>query len=229
MRIVMVEDNDSLARGVSQVLGDHGHAVDWLADAATADAFLAGEGADLAIIDVNLPDGSGLDILRAMRARRDATPVLLLTARGTVKDRVEGLDAGADDYLVKPFEMAELLARLRALARRRAGAAASVESFGKLSVDRAGGLLTGPQGALALSRRELALFEALFEQHGRVVSKDTLCARVYGTGADVEINAVELLISRLRRKLAGTGVGIRTIRGLGYVLKEEDESARAAP
>lgn len=222
MRIALIEDNRMLARGIERVLRDAGHAVDWLDDGAAADTFLRTAGADLAILDVNLPGRSGLEIVRAMRARRDATPVLMLTARGETADRVRGLDAGADDYLTKPFAMDELLARIRALARRRGTLAATIETVGRLRYDRSGHVLSGDAGAIGLTRRECALFEALLDHMGRVVAKEALADTLYGTGAEVDANAVELLVSRLRRKLGGAGVEIRTARGLGYMLDAAD-------
>jgi len=221
MRIVLIEDNAMLARAVVQALCDQGHAVDWLSNGDEGAAFLAADGADLAILDINLPGRDGLSILRDLRAAGSALPVLALTARDGVGDRVRGLDAGADDYLTKPFEMAELLARVRALGRRRGAVMPVVEPVGKLTYDRIGRRVTGPDGPLDLSRRELALFEALVDQTGRVVAKDALSARIYGTGADVDDNAVELLISRLRRKIDGAGVEIRTLRGLGYLFRAD--------
>jgi len=152
-------------------------------------------------------------------ARGQAFPVLMLTAQGQVSDRVAGLDAGADDYLVKPFEMSELHARIRALSRRPADARSDVEVIGAITFDRAARRLVTSAGALALARRELALFEAFAECPGRVLSKEHLGERIYGVGADTDANAVELLVSRLRRKLDGHGVGIRTLRGLGYVMQ----------
>lgn len=222
MRIVLVEDNALLARGVIQALGDEGHAVDWLSCGEEGAQFIATQGCDLAILDVNLPGRSGIAVLREMRQRGDGAPVIMLTARTTLEDRVTGLDAGADDYLTKPFAMAELAARVRALSRRRAAPAGDIETIGSLQFDQTGRRLIGPQGDLELPRRELALFAALFACRGRVLSKDELCDRLYGTGADIETNAIELLVSRLRRKLAGTGICIRTLRGLGYVMQETD-------
>jgi two-component system OmpR family response regulator len=222
MRIALVEDNMMLARAVARVLRDAGHAVDWLDDGAAGDAFLRSAGADLAILDVNLPGLDGVSIVRAMRARRDPTPVLMLTARSDTADRVTGLDAGADDYLTKPFAMDELLARIRALARRRGDPAQAVETIGGLRFDRMSRTLRGDAGPIDLTRRETALFETLMDHAGRVISKETLSDALYGTGAEVEPNAIELLVSRLRRKLGGTGCEIRTARGLGYMLDAED-------
>jgi two-component system OmpR family response regulator len=218
MRIVLVEDNAMLARGVCNALRDLGHAVDWLPDGADGAAFLETQGADLAIIDVNLPGLSGFDVVRGLRRRRDATPVLMLTARGETADRVRGLDAGADDYLVKPFAMEELAARVRALARRAPNLAAQVERLGEFSYDRTARRLSGPHGSIGLPRRELALLEVLLDAAGRVVPKERIAETLYGTGSEIELNAVEVLISRLRRKLADGGVKIRTARGLGYML-----------
>jgi DNA-binding response OmpR family regulator len=219
MRIVLIEDHAILARALIQSLQDAGHAVDWLDHGQDADSFLALNGADLTILDVNLPGLSGLEVLRQLRARGQVFPVLMLTAQGQVLDRVAGLDAGADDYLVKPFEMAELHARIRALSRRPADARIEIERIGTITYDRAARRLVTSAGILQLSRRELALFEAFAENPGRVLSKDQLGERIYGIGADIDANAVELLVSRLRRKLDGHGVGIRTLRGLGYMMQ----------
>lgn len=223
MRIVLVEDNEPLARGIENSLRDQGHAVDWLADGAEADQFLATAGADLAIVDVNLPTFSGFEIVRALRKRGSTIPVILLTARGDLKDRVEGLDAGADDYLVKPFEMAELSARVRALSRRRADLRSGVQTIGAIQFDRSARVLLAPSGSIDLPRRELALFECLLDHWGQIVSKEHIADALYGVGSDMEANAVELLISRLRRKLSGTGVTIRTARGLGYLMDDHPE------
>lgn len=220
MRIVLVEDNEGLAQGIENSLRDQGYAVDWLSDGAEADRHLAAEGADIAIVDVNLPGLSGFEIVRALRKRGGTFPVILLTARGELDDRVEGLDAGADDYLVKPFEMAELTARIRALSRRRAVIQTGTLAIGRLSFDRIARTVTGPNGPIDLPRRELSLFECLVDHSGRIVSKDRIADTLYGVGTDVEANAVELLVSRLRRKLSGTAVTIRTARGLGYLLDD---------
>jgi two-component system OmpR family response regulator len=218
MRIVIIEDQPALADGIAKVMRDQGHAVDCLPDGRQGHEFLLAHSADVAIIDVNLPGMNGFDIVRAMRDRRDATPVLLLTARGETKDRVTGLDAGADDYLTKPFDMAELEARVRALARRRPSLAPNNETIGELRFDRKSLRLDGPAGAISLPRRELALFAMLLDRSGRIASKESIADHLYGTGAEVDLNAIELLVSRLRRKLEGTGVTIKTARGLGYML-----------
>lgn len=220
MRVILVEDNLSLARGIENALRDLGHAVDHLDDGLDADTFLARQPADVAIIDINLPRLSGIEIIRRLRARGDAVPVLILTARGKTTQRVEGLDAGADDYLVKPFDMAELVARLRALSRRRPQVAPSREPVGQLLYDREQRIVLRDGRNLDLPRRELALFELLLENRGRLIEKDRIADALYGTGASVEANAIELLVSRLRRKLDGSGVVIRTARGLGYMLDD---------
>ena len=219
MRIVLIEDNQILARAVEQALRQQGHAVDWLADGADGARFLAAEGADLAIIDINLPGMSGLDVVRQLVASGGQIPVMLLTARDDPDDRVLGLDAGADDYLTKPFDMAELCARVRALGRRRGMRSQTIEAVGELTYDRLGQRLVGPDGTLALTRRETALWETLLDNTARVLSKSALCDSIYGTGADIDVNAIELLVSRLRRKVDRYGVTIRTVRGLGYMLQ----------
>lgn len=222
MRITLIEDNKNLAKGIENFLRDQGHAVDWLPDGAEADQFLATQSTDLAIVDINLPGLNGIEVVRNLRRRGSTVPVIFLTARGDTQDRVQGLDAGADDYLVKPFELAELAARIRALSRRRPDMRIKEESIGNLSFDREGKRLTGPDGNIDLPRREMALFECLLENAGRIVPKERISDHLYGVGSDVEPNAVELLVSRLRRKLAGTGVEIRTARGLGYLMDDAD-------
>ena len=221
MRILLVEDNEGLARGLANSLRDHGYAVDVLDDGEAADTFLSTQGADLAVIDVNLPGLNGFELLRRMRQRGDTTAVLMLTARGETRDKVLGLDAGADDYMVKPFEIVELLARIRVLSRRRNDLKPVKEQIGALTYDRSARLLTGPQGPIDLKRRERALFESLLTNAGRVVQKEDLLEQIYGTGADIETNAVELSVSRLRRALAGGGVAIRTLRGIGYMMSKD--------
>ncbi|MEM1373015.1 MAG: response regulator transcription factor [Pseudomonadota bacterium] len=218
MRIVIVEDNRDLAQALAYRLRDQGHGVDVLSDGTGAADYLAREGADLVILDVNLPGASGFEIVRDLRARGEGMPILMLTARGELRDRVAGLDAGADDYLVKPFEMEELDARLRALARRKDVEAGALLSLGALTFDRATRAVTLSGVALTLPRRELAVLECLLDRQGRLVPKDALSAHVYGTGADITESAVEPHVSRLRKRLAGHGISIKTARGLGYML-----------
>lgn len=213
-----------LASGITKTLTDQGHSVDVFTDGAVADEHFRQEGADLAIIDLNLPGLDGIDLTRRLRARSQTFPVLMLTARGDTSDRVRGLDAGADDYLVKPFEMAELEARLRALARRRGGLLPPEEHIGTLVYQRGARRVLAGDRALDLSRRELSLFEALLDRQGQFVSKDALADTLYGVGADIDMNAVELLVSRVRRQLKGSGVTIRTARGIGYMLDTDAES-----
>lgn len=219
MRIAVIEDNQTLAKAIAYRLRDLGHAVDVLHDGDQADEFLASEGADLIVLDIYLPGQSGLDVLRHLRARGEGTPVILLTARGETQDRITGLDAGADDYLVKPFEMGELAARIRALSRRRALDYGPEERIGSLVFERSARRLSVEGRALDLPRRELAVFECLLDRRGRLVSKAQLTDHVYGIGADVEESAVEPHISRLRKRLAPHGVAIKTARGLGYMLE----------
>lgn len=223
MRIVLVEDNERLAQGVENSLRDQGYAVDWLSNGTEADLHLAREGGDIVVIDVSLPGLSGFEVVRALRKRGDTIPVIMLTARADLDDRVNGLDAGADDYLVKPFEMAELLARIRALSRRRSDIRTATREIGGLRIDRVARTVSGPNGPIDLPRRELALLECLVDHSGRVVSKERIADSLYGVGSDMDENAVELLVSRLRRKLADTGVSIRTARGLGYLLDDGNQ------
>lgn len=220
MRVILIEDNLNLAKGIENALTDQGHAVDHLDDGLDADAFLQRHSADVAIIDINLPRLTGIEIIRRMRARGDTTPALILTAQGKTSERVAGLDAGADDYLVKPFDMPELIARLRALARRRPQVAPAREALGQLLYDREQRAVLLGDRNLELPRRELALFELLLENRGRLIEKDRIADALYGTGTPVEANAIELLVSRLRRKIDNSGVTIRTARGLGYMLDE---------
>jgi DNA-binding response OmpR family regulator len=218
VRIVLVEDNDALAKGISYRLQDLGHGVDVLSDGDAADAFLRREGSDLVILDINLPGLDGLSVLRNLRARGDERPVLILTARSETEHRVRGLDAGADDYLVKPFEMDELVARIRALTRRSPRPLRRVLSLGPVSLDCDARQVSVGGETLDLPRREVSLIERLLTAQGRAVSKQDLLDHIYGTGADVEEAAVEVHISRLRKRLKPHGLSIRVQRGIGYSL-----------
>lgn len=219
MRIVLIEDNLDLANGIAHRLRDRGHAVDMLHDGEEADMFLSQESADLVVLDINLPGKSGLDVLRALRRRADGTPVILLTARGETQERVDGLDAGADDYLTKPFEMDELEARLRAMARRKNLVYSARDTIGALVFDRTSRQLLDRDQGLDVPRKEIATLECLLERRGRIVSKQDLTTHVYGTGAEVDDSAIEPHVSRLRRRLEPFGIRIKTARGLGYMLE----------
>ena len=220
MRIAIVEDNDSIAKGIAYRLEDRGHAVDILSDGEAADAFLRDDGNELIILDLTLPGMGGIDILKGMRQRGDGRPVLILTAMSDLPSRVAGLDAGADDYLVKPFEMEELEARVRALSRRGGRALEESLSVGRISFMPDTREAQADGQPLDMPRRELALLEALIRAQGRTVSKSDLLDHLYGTGASVEESAVEVHVSRLRKKLSAFGVDIRTRRGIGYLLQE---------
>lgn len=224
MRIVLVEDNVSLAKGITYSLEDAGHSVDVLHDGSDAQTHLRDDGADLVILDINLPGVDGLTLVRAMRERNDARPVILLSARAETDDRVHGLDAGADDYLIKPFEMAELQARVRALLRRRAVPQQARHGFGRLEFDPGARQLSCDGADLDVPRREVSVFECLLLADGRTVSKAKVLDHVYGVGADTEETVVEVYVSRLRSRLKPFGITIRTRRGLGYQMQVEERT-----
>ena len=218
MRIVLVEDNKSLRKGITYRLTDDGHAVDALENGDDAEVFLRQEQCDLVILDINLPGRDGLKILNGLRRRNDPRPVILLTAQTSTEDRVAGLDAGADDYLVKPFAMDELAARIRALARRKDVAPRRSLEIGPLTLDIETPQLFDGDAAVDVPRRELSILVALAEAGGKPVSKEGLMSRVYGTGTDTGESVIEVYVSRLRKRLAEHGVTIRVIRGIGYAL-----------
>ncbi|MEM6890416.1 MAG: response regulator transcription factor [Pseudomonadota bacterium] len=224
MRITLVEDNVSLSKGITYRLEDAGHGVDVLYDGIEAESHLRTDLSDLIILDINLPGMDGLSLLRALRGRGDMRPVILLTARAETEDRVVGLDAGADDYLIKPFEMAELEARVRALLRRRQTPQQRVQQLGKLTYDPASRQIFFEGKEIEVPRREMSMLECLVVANGRLVSKSDLLDHAYGVGADVEETVVEVYVSRLRRRLKPYGVQIKAQRGLGYqVLTEAPE------
>ncbi len=224
MRITLVEDNIGLSKGIAYRLQDVGHAVDVLHDGTEASEFLVSDTSDLIILDINLPGMDGLEILKQLRARDDQRPVVLLSARADTKDRVIGLDAGADDYLIKPFEMDELEARVRALTRRRSSKARQILSVGTLEFDVAARQLMSDDAALELPRRELSIFECLIRADGRRITKAALLDYAYGTGADVEERVIEVYISRLRTRLKPYDVEINSARGLGYKLQSKSDT-----
>ena len=221
MLITVVEDNQALAAGIANRLRDCGHGVDLLFDGFEAAQYLETTRSDLVILDIELPGYSGLELLRALRRRNDSTLVLMLTARTEVLDRVRGLDAGADDYLCKPFALEELEARVRALLRRKQEERVATETIGELSFDKATRTLFVDDKPLDLPRRELAVFDCLLARRGRVVPKEVIVDSIYGTGADVSESVVEVYVSRLRKRLEPLGVEIKTARGLGYRLDQK--------
>jgi two-component system OmpR family response regulator len=219
MRILLAEDDAVLADGLCRSLRGSGNAVDHVADGSQADAALALHDYDLLILDIGLPLMSGLEVLRRLRARNQGVPVLILTAADSVAQRVQGLDLGADDYMAKPFALSELEARVRALARRRAGASSSQLRCGPLLYDQTGRMAFLNEQPLELSAREVGLLEILLQRTGRLVSKEQIVSHLCEWGEEVSHNAIEVYMHRLRRKIEGGGVRIATVRGLGYCLE----------
>ena len=217
MRVLLVEDDPMLGNAVSQALRDASYAVDWLQDGRSASAALTQHNFEVILLDLGLPQRDGLGVLRALRVQGDATPVLIITARDAVEQRIEGLDTGADDYLVKPFAVGELLARMRALGRRRVGASSPVLTNGTLSLDPATKTVTVGDVEQTLSNREFALLRELLVRPGAVLSRGELEDRIYGWGEEVESNVVEYIIHSLRRKLGAES--IRNVRGLGWMVE----------
>ena len=219
MRILLVEDDPMIGAAVTDGLRGAGYAVDWTHDGdAGSRALAASTPYALLVLDIGLPGRDGLALLRGLRSQGSALPVLLMTARDAVGDRVAGLDAGADDYLVKPFDLDELLARVRALLRRAAGRADPVLAHGRLRLDPARRQAWCDEAPLALSAREFALLHALLERPGAVLSRGQLEERLYGWNDRLGSNAVEVHVHHLRRKLGDSA--IRTVRGVGYAIGE---------
>ena len=225
MRILVVEDDPVLAAALTRALEQSAYAVDLVGDGQAANDALAATGYDLVVLDLALPKVDGLAVLRRLRDRRIQTPVLILTARDTLEDRVLGLDSGADDYLTKPFDLPEFEARVRALIRRAHGNAGLELVHGRLRLDVAARRLFYDDQAIELPARELALIELLLARQGRVVSKEQMIDHLFGFGDDVGSNAIEVYVHRVRRKLEPFGVEIRTVRGMGYLLDKRDEPA----
>jgi two-component system OmpR family response regulator len=220
MRILVAEDDAILADGVLRSLRQAGYAVDWVKNGLEADVALDADEFDLLILDIGLPKKSGLEVLKRLRARDSRVPVLILTALDGVNDRVRGLDAGADDYLAKPFELAELEARVRALTRRGMAGGPTLLRHGTLSYDQVGRMARVNGEALELSAREVSLLEIFLQRAGRLVSKDQLVSHLCEWGEEVSPNAIEVYVHRLRKKLEAGGVRIVTVRGLGYSLEK---------
>lgn len=219
MRFLLIEDNEELGDAVFRRFDLDGHAVDWARTIAEADEFLAVEDYDLVILDIMLPDGDGRHLLARRREARSETPIVVLTARSQVSDRVGVLDLGADDYITKPFHFDELEARCRAVLRRRRGAAQNSVTIGRLEFDPVRALVLVDGKAVELRNREVRLLEIFVSGPGRVFSKTHLLDRLFALDEDATENAIEVYVGRLRRKIEGSGVRIETERGLGYRLK----------
>lgn len=223
MRLLLVEDDEQLGSGICSGLRQYGYTVDWLKDGQAALRFLKAEVFDIIILDINLPKLSGLRVLQEMRANGMTVPVLLLTARDSVEDRIKGLDSGADDYLTKPFDLDELSARIRALQRRSANNRAEpIIHYRNVTLDPAAFDVRVGTTSVPLSRREFALLQKLLENIGQVVSRDTLTQCLYGWGDDVDSNTLEVHVHNLRKKLGSNF--IRTIRGVGYMAEKEAQA-----
>lgn len=223
MRVLLVEDDPDLGPAVAANLGRGGFAVDLVGDLASAKAALATTDYSVLLVDRTLPDGDGLELVARLRGRGSAVPVLLLTARDAIEDRVKGLEAGADDYIVKPFAHAELVARIRAVLRRPGRDLGLAIEVGRLRLEPASGDVLVDGRLLVVPRRERMLLEALLRRAGRVVTRRVLEEALWDQEAEIESNTLESHVSRLRRRLAeaAAGVRIRTLRGVGYMLEPE--------
>ena len=216
MRVLLVEDTQALGQAVQEQIADDGHAVDWVQRLDHAQASVRSTHYDLILLDLQLPDGRGLDFLRQQRGAGATTPVIILTARDQISDRIAGLNAGADDYLVKPFDLFELSARVAAVARRYSGNPNPLLQLGALSIDTTARSLLRDGQKVDLTAREWAVFEAFMQRPGALLSKAQLEDRLYEFGAEIESNTIEVYISRLRKKLGHNS--IETVRGMGYRL-----------
>ncbi len=219
MRVLVVEDDALLGDAIQAGLRQKDFVVDWVRDGVAADLALAQALHAAVVLDIGLPRRSGLEVLARLRASRNAVPVLILTARDTVEDRIAGLDAGADDYLVKPFDLGELAARLRALTRRAGGNASAAITVGALSLDPATREVTWRGKAKSLSRKEYSLLHAFMLNAGRVMTREQLEERLYGWGEEIESNAMEVHLHHLRKKIF-PGV-VQTLRGVGYLMPRD--------
>lgn len=220
MRILLIEDDETLGSGVKESLRKEGYTVDWLKDGQSAEHAVKSEGFDALVLDLGLPRKSGLELLNTMRNNQIKTPVLILTARDSIEDRVRGLDSGADDYMIKPFDLDELIARVRALIRRSSGRANANIIYKNIVLDPKAHHVEQDGEPLTLPRREFALLQKLLENVGQVLSREQLMQSIYGWSDDVDSNALEVHIHNLRKKLKSNI--IRTIRGVGYMVDREE-------
>ncbi len=220
MRVLLVEDDEFLGDGIRTGLKHYGHTVDWVKDGrAAADVITSNhETFDIIVLDIGLPKISGLTVLNMIRNKNIATPVVMLTARDTVEDRVNGLDEGADDYITKPFDLDELCARMRALQRRSNSRAKPVIAYGEITIDPASHIVTHKGDEVLVSRREFALLQKLLENSGRVISREQLNQTLYGWSENIDSNALEVHIHNLRKRFGAKL--IRTIRGVGYMVEK---------
>ena len=216
MRVLVVEDDPLLGDGIRAGLAHSGFATDWVRDGMAAQLALDSGSPDAVVLDLGLPRLAGLELLRRLRAAGNKTPVVIVTARDAVEDRIKGLDSGADDYVVKPFDLQELAARLRALIRRAAGEASPLVRIGEVELDPAARRVRFRDAPVELPAREFALLHALMLSAGRVLTREQLAERLYAWGEEVESNAIDVHVHHLRRKLAPQV--IRTVRGVGYVM-----------
>lgn len=223
MRLLLVEDDELLGDAVKSGLTQFGYIVDWLRDGESARIAVKSESFELIILDLGLPKLSGLSLLQHIRQDGNATPIIILTARESVEDRIKGLDSGADDYLVKPFDLNELSARIRALIRRSQGRADSILQYKNITLDPAAHSVLVDNEVVNVPRREFALLQKLLENNGQVLSREQLMQSIYGWEEDVDSNALEVHIHNLRKKL--NAHFIRTIRGVGYMAEKNDGAA----
>lgn len=223
MRVLLVEDDELLGDGIRTGLRHYGHTIDWVKDGKSANDVLTTtrENFDIVVLDIGLPKMSGLEVLKSMREKNISTPVVILTARETVDDRVRGLDAGADDYITKPFDLDELCARMRALQRRSKARTKPVITYGNITLDPASHIVHMGEEQIMISRREFSLLQKLIENAGRVISREQLSQTLYGWGENIDSNALEVHIHNLRKRF-GTKL-IRTIRGVGYMAEKHSE------
>jgi len=222
VRILLAEDDRELATWVARLLRRDNYVIDCVSRGDEADAALATEDYALVVLDLGLPHLDGVEVLRRLRARGSTVPVIVLTANDAVSSRVRGLDSGADDYLVKPFAVEELEARIRAQLRRQRRSFEPTIGYGPLRLDTETGAFSIDGNPLLLTKRERGVLEALIMRAGRPIAKNALTENVFGLDDDANPNAIEIYVHRLRRKLEGTGISIATLRGLGYVLRKED-------
>ena len=218
MRVLVVEDDEMLGESIRDGLQKLGYTIDWLTDGLSAEQALATEAFDILLLDLVLPGQSGMALLGKLRQQNNEIPVLIITARDRVEDRIAGLDQGADDYLIKPFDLMELAARLRAISRRKSGQSQAAITFSTIRIDQAAHEVTKSGQPIDLSGQEFAVLEALARNIGRVVSRSKLQEQLYGWGDGAESNVLEVCIHHLRKKLGKTL--ITTVRGIGYIIKQ---------